>query len=133
MHITRCCDQKTTKTLEEYFADVSRQGNFREGGKAMLDLVSRLRTLPDPRNVYALTSAYRLCLLANDSYQTPWYVIISAADSQNYFVEYLMPDDVAPWPIAYVKGVARSVNDAVQMISSAMDKSEGWNTPRISN
>jgi hypothetical protein len=131
MHITRCHDQKS-KTLDEFFEDVSQQDHVvsREGGKAMLDLMTRLRALSDSRQVYGLTSHHRLCLLAADSCQSPWFVIISALDKRNYFVEYLMPDDVAPWPHAYVRGEARSEDDAVKMVVTAMEKSEGWSERR---
>jgi hypothetical protein len=37
-----------------------------------------------------------------------------------------MPERIAPWPQAYVKGEARSEDEAVRMIEVAMDKSEGW-------
>ena len=127
MHLTRCQDQKS-QTLDEFYTEVG-QGDhpaLREGGKAMLDLIARLRALPDERHVYGLTSHYRLCLLAQDTSRSPWFVIISALDKRNYFVEYLMPERVAPWPQAYVRGEARSENDSVHMIITAMEKSEGW-------
>ncbi len=92
----------------------------------MLDLMARLRTLPDTRQVFGLTSHHRLCLLAADSYQSPWFVIISALDKRNYFVEYLMPKSIAPWPHAYVRGEARSEDDALQMVVTAIEKSAGW-------
>ncbi|MFA5194013.1 MAG: hypothetical protein WC740_25170 [Verrucomicrobiia bacterium] len=92
----------------------------------MLDLIARLRTLPDDRRVYGLTSHERLCLIAEDTYKSPWFVIVWALDKRNYSVEYLMPDDVAPWPGAYVRGEACSEDDAVQMILAAMEKSGGW-------
>jgi hypothetical protein len=131
MHLTRCHDQES-KTLDEFFERVSRRDDVvcREGGKAMLDLIARLRALPDSREVYGLTSHHRLCLLAADNYQSPWFVIISALDKRNYFVEYRMPDDVAPWPGAYVRGYTSSVDRAVQMILTAMEKSEGWSERR---
>ena len=127
MHLTRCHDQKS-KTLDEFFDDVNKQDHVgsREGGKAMLDLMVRLRALPGSCQVYGLTSHHRLCLLAADSYKSPWFVIIAALDKRNYFVEYLMPDNVAPWPHAYVRGEARSEDDAIQMIVIVMEKSEGW-------
>jgi len=120
MHITRCQDQKS-KTLDEFYTEVSENG-----GEAMLDLLTRLRALPDKRRVYGLTSLARLCLLAEDTYTSPWFVIVSALDKRNYFVEYLMPERVAPWPHAYVRGEARTEDDAVQMIVTAMERSEGW-------
>ena len=92
----------------------------------MLDLIARLRALPDDRQVWGLTSHERLCLLATDSSASPWYVIVAALDSQNIFIEYLVPGDSAPWPNAYMRGEARSHDDAVRMIVTAMNESRGW-------
>ncbi len=127
MHLTRCQDQKS-KTLEEFYTEPSQSGEpvGREGGQAMLGLLARLRALPDERRVYGLTSLYRLCLLAEDTYTSPWFVIVSALDKRNYYVEYLMPEAIAPWPHAYVRGEARSEDGAVQMILTAMEESGGW-------
>jgi hypothetical protein len=58
--------------------------------------------------------------------QIPLVCDFSALDKRNYFVEYLMPQRVAPWPNAYVRGEARSEDSAVQMIVAAIEKSEGW-------
>lgn len=131
MHLTRCQDQKS-KTLNEFYTEISQHTHpvDREGGKAMLDLIGRLVALPGERRVYGLTSHYRLCLLAQDSSQSPWFVIISALNKKNYYVEYLMPERVAPWPHAYVRGEARSEDDAMRIIMIAMEKSEGWDEKR---
>jgi hypothetical protein len=127
MHLTGCQDQKS-RSLDEFYAEVTQQESVvcREGGQAMLDLIARLRALPDEHRVFGLTSHHRLCLLAEDTCQSSWFVIISALDKRNYYVEYLMPERIAPWPHAYVKGEARSEDDAVQMIVTAMEKAEGW-------
>ena len=127
MHLTRCQDQRR-QTLDEFYTErtSSTEPVSREGGQAMLDLLARLRGLPDAHRVYGLTSLHRLCLLAEDTYDSPWLVIVAALDKRNYFIEYLMPAAVAPWPRAYVRGEARSEDEAVQMILTAMEKSEGW-------
>ncbi len=78
------------------------------------------------RRVYGLISHHRLCLLAEDNYRSPWFVIIATLARGEYFIEYLMPAYLAPWSGAYVKGQAHSEDDAVQMIVTAMEKSEGW-------
>jgi hypothetical protein len=77
--------------------------------------------------LFGLTSHYRLCLRAQDTPEAAWFVIVSALDKWNYYVEYLMPQSMAPWPGAYVRGEARSEDEAVKMILTAMEKSEGWN------
>jgi hypothetical protein len=127
MQLTRCQDQKR-QTLDEFYSDPAKSTDpvSHEGCKAMLDLIARLRAVPDERTVYGLTSLYRLCLLADDTWKSPWFVIISALDKRNYHVEYLMPENVAPWPRAYVRGEARSEDEALQMIMTAMENSKGW-------
>lgn len=124
MHLTRCQDQKR-QTLEEFYTEPS-EPVTREGGQAMLALLARLRALPDERCVYGLTSLYRLCFLAEDTWKSPWFVIVAALDKRNYHIEYLMPERDAPWPRAYIRGEARSEDEAVQMILTAMERSEGW-------
>ena len=96
----------------------------------MLELISCLRALPDKRQVWGLTSIGRLCLLAQDTYKSPWFVIVAALDSRNYFIEYRMPDDIAPWPGAYVKGEAQTKEHAIQMILTATEQSQGWKCPK---
>lgn len=127
MRLTRCHDQKS-KTLDEFYGElsVSDEPVTRQIGRTMLSLLARLRALPDDRHVWGLTSHYRLSLLAADSFETPSFVTVVALDERNYCVEYLMPEGVAPWPRAYVRGEARSEDEAVQMIQTGMEKSEGW-------
>lgn len=54
MRLTRCKDQKS-KTLEEFYAELVREDGyaFREGGRAMLDLIERLRALPNDKCVFS--------------------------------------------------------------------------------
>jgi hypothetical protein len=127
MHLTRCKDQKRA-TLDEFYGEMrdSNEPITRKGGEVMLDLLARLRALPDDRRVFGLTSHYRLCLLSQDTYTSPWFVIVSALDERNFYIEYLMPEREAPWQHAYVRGEARSADDAVRMIETAMKKSGGW-------
>lgn len=122
------CKDQASQTLDEFYGQIASHDDVvdRQGAEAMLELIARLRALSDDRRVWGLTSHYRLCLLAQDSFQSPWYVVVGALDRRNYFIEYLMPPAVAPWPAAYVRGEARSQDDAVQMIVTAMERSEGW-------
>lgn len=127
MKLTRCHDQNK-QTLEEFYTELSHHENVvcREGSKAILDLLPRLRALQNQYQVFGLTSHLRLCLLAQDTHQSPWYVIISALDKRNFSVEYLLPSHACPWPRAYVRGETGSEDEAVQMIEIAIQNSEGW-------
>ena len=135
MHLTRCQDQNS-RTLEEYCADLTRQEQeyertrgfvtFRGRGQALLDLIVRLRAVPNEHRVFGLISVDRLCLLATDTWRSPWFVIISAMNKERYHIEYLMPERLAPWRRATVNGNASSEEEAVAMIVTAMERSEGW-------
>jgi hypothetical protein len=127
MRLTPCRDQGS-RTLEEFYEELSRgeQRWRREGGKAMLDLIARMRLRADDRVVFGLTSHARLVLLAEDTSLSPRYVIVSALGSREFHVEFRMPESSAPWPGAYVRGECRSEDDAIRMIETAMDRSGGW-------
>jgi hypothetical protein len=127
MHITRCRDQKS-RTLDEFYSDLSVQENpvSRESGNAMLSLLTRLRARPEVWRAFGLTSHHRLCFHAEDDYRSPSFVTISVLDQRNYFVEYLMPERLAPWPNAYVKGEATPEEEAIAMVVRAMEQSGGW-------
>ena len=127
MQLERCKDQPST-TLDDYYQGIAQHSRQldTEIGKAMLDLLVALRARPDDRRVWGLTSHYRLCLLAQDTYLSPWFVIVAALDNRNYTIEYLMPSDVEPWPNAYVRGEARSTEAAANMVAIAMSRCDGW-------
>ena len=122
MKIIECKDQ-SSETLEEYYSSIT---NMPEIGQAMLSLIQRLREQEKDVVVYALTSHFRLCLLSEDSFDTPWYVILSVLDFNNYTIEYLMHKTVSPWPYAYVKGEAHSEEKALEMVLKAIEESKGW-------
>ncbi len=123
MRLDKCTEQGR-QTLDEFYAEVVAHNP--STGQAMIDLIAQLRELDHPNHVWGLTSHTRLCLLAQDTSASPWYVIVEALNKRNYTVEYLMPSDMAPWPNARVYGRARSADAAVQMIVTAMERSGGW-------
>lgn len=125
MRLDKCTEQGS-QTLDEFYAEVAVHNV--KCGEAMIELIARLRELDHPNHVWGLTSHTRLCLLAQDSSATPWYVIVEALSKRDYTVEYLMPPSIAPWPNARVHGGARSADAAVEMIVTAMDRSGGWSS-----
>ena len=127
MQFTRCRDQSDS-TLEMFYRDLidAEAGQLAAGANAMLCLIDRLHALPAPERVYGLTSLHRLCLLSEDSWKSPWHIIVSAADDRFFQIEYLLPERMAPWPNAYVRGEAHSLDDAIEKICIAMQRSEGW-------
>lgn len=130
MRVIRCQDQlkEGHRTLEAFYQT---QGELSEdrrylGAGAMLSIIKSLQEDPDPRVVFGLTSMRRLCLLAHDRWDSPWYVIVHALSSESIHVDYLLPENDAPWIGARVTGEACSVAEAVKLTKIGMTRSEGW-------
>lgn len=123
MILERCKDQKGS--IEEFYQRLAAHSESREGAAAMLALIAKLRaSSPADRMVWCLTSLHRLCLLSSGS--ATWWVIVAAADESDFLIEYRLPDSAAPWPDAYVRGEAKSVEEALRMTLIGMENSEGW-------
>jgi hypothetical protein len=128
MMLARCTDQ-ASETLDATYEAWARRGvAIGTDGQAMLNLFAALRAEPDARTAWGLTSLGALYLLASDVASSPWYVKIFAPSYGGYQIEYLMPAASAPWPKAWVRGEAATVDEAVSMIRVAMDRSGGWAT-----
>jgi hypothetical protein len=126
MQLARCSEQRRN-TLDQFYEEWIRpDGEIGVDGQAMLDLIAALRASSDPRTAWGLTSHATLCLLSRDTGESPWYVRVIAPGHGRYVIEYLMPAASAPWPDAYVRGDAGTVDEAVAMIRTAMDRCEGW-------
>jgi hypothetical protein len=132
MQLDRCADQGA-QTLDEAYEAFARRGRkFGTDGQAMLDLLAQLRSSPDERTAWGLTSHATLILLSTNLPLSPWYVKIFAPSYGGYHVEYLVPAAEAPWPNAYVRGEAETVHQAIEMIRTAMDRCGGWESVPLS-
>lgn len=127
MQLTRCKDQDYD-TLDGEYEKLARCDDAlsRERGAKMLGLLARLRAVPDDKRVFGVTSHRRLLLMAEDSHQSPKFVIVSVLSKFEYHIEALLPEWAAPWPVAYVRGFAQTEDEAVEMVLTAMTVSEGW-------
>jgi hypothetical protein len=116
------------RTIEEFYRSLAQSDEpFRAAaGAAMADLLPELAEACRSLDAWALTSLDLLCLLAEDDYQTPAFVVVSAGGEGQYYVRYRMHSTEAPWPDAYVTGQAPSKGIALEMIRSAMHRSRGW-------
>jgi hypothetical protein len=126
MHVTRCSGQSPGESLDEYYSAIARSDGSSDAGRAMLHLVDLLRAQPGGRRAFALAFPARLSLLAIDEERSPRFVILTRISTVAYYVQYLLPERLAPWPAAYVGGEARSDGEVVQMVLTAMERSEGW-------
>jgi hypothetical protein len=122
MKLERCRDQPS-KALDEFYGSLAASDHpeSKSTGEAMLALLARLRMLDDPRQVWGLTSHYRLCLLARNTYQSPWYVIIIAISETLFAIEQFVGDHQD-----YERVQVGSLDAAVTAILRAMDQSCGW-------
>ena len=120
MLLERCTAQKSA-TIDAFYQV--------HDAPLMLSLIARLRACAWPDRAWALTSHLHLVLLAEDDDAGPWLIKLIAQDSRCYYVEFLMPPRNAPWPGAYVGGVASSEDEAMRYVEQAFRLSEGWGAP----
>ncbi|KQW36545.1 hypothetical protein [Rhizobacter sp. Root404] len=93
---------------------------------AMLALIGALRDVPSSLSAYGMTHMHQLGLRAEDDERAPELVMLMASSMYGISIEYLLPEDEAPWPYAWVKGDTQSVDEAKEMVLTAMRRSGGW-------
>lgn len=110
-----------------YFFQMSEDSNgeVSSRGKFFVEVIKKLLEHQDEYRVFALNSQDRLCLLAEENYDTPWYVMVEATPG-GYLVEYFLHDtetsDQNRWdPVGLP---VSTVDEVVQMIFIAMLKAE---------
>jgi hypothetical protein len=106
--------------------DLGTEGSNTKVSRQMLELLPMLEDLFLSLNVWGLTSMERLCLLADDDWRSPWFVIIQAKPMGGFQIQYRMSQAEAPWPNAIVEGFAEDKERACELIRIAMQRSGGW-------
>ncbi len=122
------CKDQGLQDIEGYYQELSRSTNnfIRRKGLTIQSLLERLKAELVIDTVWALTSHDRLCFLAENDWRSPWLVIIDAPSESSFEIEYLVPQESAPWPFAYVKGTANCEDDAVNKLKIAFRQCQGW-------
>jgi hypothetical protein len=102
-------------------------GHLSRAGTRMLQLLPLLSEACSAIDVWGLTSHESLCLIAADTQEAPWLVIIEPAPGDEYEIRFRLPGSEAPWDHAMVWGSARSPEEACRMVGIGMERSRGWN------
>ncbi len=130
MPIQRCSAQ-AMQSLKEYYEHL-RDDRLPDIGIGMLELLDLVDEMFQETKIFGLTSMMGLLLFAEDDVPFPWYVKISSFGIRDYHFEYLLPEEQAPWPHAFVRGEARNLADAKNYLLIAMHRSQGWkNNPEL--
>ncbi len=116
-----------TKTLIEFYTELKDSSDYTSQGVGthMLNWIERINQEFKVTKIWGLTSLYRLILQAEDNYASTNHVILMAIDDE-YYIEYQIPKESAPWENAFVKGSAASLDEAMRMLKIAMVNSKGW-------
>ena len=127
MPIKKSSDQRKI-TLEEFYIELSETSTNQsvDVGKKMHEFVKMINETFKETKLWGLTSHERLVIQSKDSSKSKWYVIISNIGTDDYYFEYLMPENKQPWLNAMIRGQARSLKEAKKYLLIAMKESEGW-------
>lgn len=123
MKITRCSCQGG-ESLEEEFAKGRR---CLTDVNKMREFLNYLGDLEFSKPIYGLTSVDRICLLSQDDYSTPWWVIVSRHQGDtDYKIETRIPRDKRPWLNCQLESCTPSAREAAVIVRNSLDFSEGW-------
>ena len=127
MPIKRNTDQKS-KTLIEFYSELKNDSNVvsKGVGTLMLNWIERINSEFKETEIWGLTSHNHLILQTENDYTSQTYVILTTGMDE-YHIEYLIPKESEPWENAYVKGVTKSLDEAMIMLKTAMRNCKGWN------
>ncbi|MEM0966254.1 MAG: hypothetical protein AAGJ81_08920 [Verrucomicrobiota bacterium] len=131
MNLSRCKDQKR-QSLEEFYTEFARSESeaSKKMGEAMLSLLRNLKKSRNETVAFGLTSHAKLYFLEEDTYESPWYVSVFGTTPNEYRIDYLMPRESQPWSEARVSGRAYSETEAIEMLFTAIQKSDGWTSEK---
>lgn len=126
MPLIRCSEQKR-QTLEEFYTEFipDKVKTFADGGTPMLKVLQLINETFKETTIYGLTSHATLILLNGNSSLSPWFVALNGPEDE-YFIEYMMAPEKAPWPHAKIKGSTKSLDELKKYIVIAMIESKGW-------
>lgn len=92
----------------------------------MLVLLKELNDIFKETVIWGLTSHFHLLLMNVDYPGAKHYVRITSGGLGEYYLEYAIPVDQQPWPDAFVKGEAKSLEQAVNYVLIGLRESRGW-------
>lgn len=126
MNIHRCSEQGS-ESLDTFY-DHFLTGPDPIKAHIARETLATLRLLRAQRpgtTAYLLTSHLGLLFLAEDRAGAESFVRLECM-GPGFAIEYRMPEDLAPWPGAWVKGRARTAEEALEYTLIAMERSRGW-------
>lgn len=122
--------QSGRTTLDNFYGPdgylVTQQRFDAGAASAMCKLIAQLRITHKSYAAFGITHMHQLALTADDRGGAQEYVRITAQDEHVYWIEYLLPSRLSPWPDAWVRGLGTSPEEAVEMVPTAIERSEGW-------
>jgi hypothetical protein len=112
--------------LEEFYGQFF-QGSlgYQTAAEDMLRFVTAVNELFQETQLWGLTSHARLVIQNASNWESEWLVTVSSVGAQ-YYLEYLLPADKRPWEGAYVRGEAKSLEEAKTYLLISMRESQGW-------
>ena len=115
-------------TLEEFYKDLSvtSTGSYVNIGQNMLKIIELINHTFQETTLWGLTSHAHLVIQVQDNWKSGWYVTIGNIGTEQYVVEYIMPEDEQPWKYASVRGQANNLSEAKRYLLIAMERSRGW-------
>ncbi len=116
----------TIKELYTYNLNQCTEEFCKRQYRNLISVIKLIDSLFPQTEIWCLTSIGRLVLMNKNDWETPWYVIISNAGTNEYWLEYLVPKEKSPWNEAYIRGSVETLEKVKAYLLIAMKESDGW-------
>lgn len=127
MPLQRITHQNAVSILDAYSIDKPTETQSQKDVNiAMTEIINRLNEHLQDKVVLCYTSLNDIILVNEDTWNTPKYVTFFGQSTKDYTIQYLMPKDISPWEYAYVRGKAKSPEQALEYILIAMNNSNAF-------
>ncbi|GAB4030347.1 hypothetical protein [Spirosoma jeollabukense] len=115
-------------TVDEFYQEMASNSSpyYVKVSQHMREFVKMVNVAFPQTELWVMTSHDQLILMNRDDYEADKLIVIHHDGANHYHFEYKIPVSQQPWPDAYVKGYAGSLEEAQQRLIVCMHQSSGW-------
>ena len=125
---------QSTESLESFYKRAEWTGATKIIANKMLELINIINEIFVDTYLIASTSHQRLCIQQDDDEKLSWLIIISNSASDEFHIQYKMPQNKSPWKNAWITGTAKDINEAKIYLIRAMKETGNWkNNSELNN
>lgn len=111
-------------TLQAFYHDISLNPEWKPIGKQMIKLIQKIDRTFKKTPIWGITADFKLILLSEDDYRSPWRIAIENHGDADYVFRYICKFSQQKFRIT--QHTAHNLREAIYVLSIAIHKSGAW-------